>query len=117
MFLCRRSGKGQASEKTMCYSNSEREERKVFKNIQWLLGHVSLKQTRPPVWGIGSGKWREGKVFKEMKRGGDSLGRKDTAAVWTEKSIQTLKDLVQHNSMLIEHLGLSGTGQFWQVTP
>ena len=53
------------------------------------------------MWGVGSGKWREGKVFKEMKRGGDSLGRKDTAAVWTEKSIQTLKDLVQHNTQCL----------------
>lgn len=34
MILCRKSRKGQPSEKTMCYSNSEKEEGKVFKNMQ-----------------------------------------------------------------------------------
>ena len=63
MFLCRKSGMGQTSEKTALFQQWKEEGTALFKNMQWLLGHqsLSLKQTRPHVWDIDSEKWGEGK--------------------------------------------------------
>ena len=63
MFLCRKSGMGQTSEKTALFQQWKEEGIALFKNMQWLLGHqsLSLKQTRPHAWDIDSEKWGEGK--------------------------------------------------------
>ena len=89
---------GQTSEKTAVFQHWKEEGTALFKNMQWLLGRqsLSLKQARPHVWGIDSVKWGGGNFLKERKKAGDSIGRKDPAAVWPGEHMDS-EHLVQHS--------------------
>lgn len=70
--FCAENQGGARPLKRLLFQQWKEEGPALFKNMQWLLGRqsLSLKQTRPYVWGVDSEKWGEGSFLKERKKGG-----------------------------------------------
>lgn len=88
-------GKDQATEKTVHYSNGEKEGGKNFKSMQSLLGYqnLCLKQTRP-LCGVFLQKSRE----KERRGVFRGYRQRDMAAVWAGKACRPLRGLAHPNT-------------------
>lgn len=67
-FLCRRPGRGQASEKTLHYSSSEKDEGELFKNKGCLLAVRTSEANKTPVWRVDSGEQREGNADRRGQK-------------------------------------------------